>query len=121
MPARRTEWPRRPGGAGESPVNSREANEMDLEGVLIPVTWECSGDVMDVGLLTFDEGEYRIDSATATEHGLWACLREHVRITAVVNGARVILVTCVEVLESRDLGSSQHGEEGEPPSPTSNG
>lgn len=83
-------------------MKPREAEEILLEGVLIPVGWGRTGEVLNAGLMTFDEDEYRIDSDVARSRGLLDHLRKHVRLTAVVRDGRVIHVKRVEVLGSRD-------------------
>ena len=87
-----------------SPVDSEDTV---LEGVLVPVEWGPSGEVLDVGLMTFDENEYRIDSATTRDHSLKDHLQKHVRLSTLIRDGRVIQVRRVEMLESKNLGSSQ--------------
>jgi len=74
-----------------------------IEGVLIPVHWGSGGEVAQVGLMTFDESEYRVDAAVAEAHGLRRLLRRHVRIVGRIRGNRLIRVTRVEVLEAPAL------------------
>jgi hypothetical protein len=79
---------------------TRKATERTvIEGVLIPVRWGSNGEILEVGVMTFDESEYRIDSVMADAHGLRDYLRRHVRILGRTRGRRVIEVTGVEVLE----------------------
>jgi len=74
--------------------------EVVLEGVLVPVAWGREGEVLDVGLMTFDEEEYRIDRAPAAAHKLRDLLRRHVRLVTTMRDRRVIGVSRVEVLSS---------------------
>ena len=95
-----------------SSVKASKAEEIVLEGVLIPVGWGPSGEASSVGLMTFDEEEYRIDSGAAREHRLLGYLRRHVRIASIVRDGRVIHVKHVEVFgnEDKDPGLSRSGE-----------
>jgi len=86
-------------------VRLHDAEEIALEGVLIPVDWGPSGEILGVGLMTFDEDEYRIDSATARDHRLMSHLRQRVRLLAKVRAGRVIHVRRFEVLGSGVGGS----------------
>jgi len=54
--------------------------------------------VKAVGLTTFDEEEYRIDPEIVGIGGLKDHLREHVRLTTVVRGDRVLQVRRIELL-----------------------
>ena len=78
--------------------------EIVLEGLVIAVAWGPSGEVTDVGLATFDETEYRVDSATAGEHLLRDYLRKRVRLSAVLKDGRVFRVTRVELVALTDSG-----------------
>ena len=89
-----------------------ETEEIVLEGVLIPAGWGPSGEVLNVGLMTFEEDEYRVDSAVARDHGLLDHLRSHVRLSAVVFDGRVIGVRRVEVLGSRGEWAPFGGPDG---------
>ncbi len=71
---------------------------MILEGVLVPIAWGPTGEVVDVGLATVDETEYRIDPDIAWAHFLRDYLRKRVRLSAVLDGDRVIRVNHVEVV-----------------------
>lgn len=75
-----------------------EAEETVLEGVVIPVAWGPSGEIKDVGLVTFDEAELRIDPSIAWDHFLKDYLRKRVRVSAVVRGDRVLEVKSIEAL-----------------------
>jgi hypothetical protein len=80
-------------------MTRRSANRTVIEGLLVPVRWGSTGEISEVGLMTFDEAEYRIDLAMVDAHGLRDCLRKHVRIFGRARGRRVVEVTSVEVLE----------------------
>ena len=80
-------------------MKTTEAEEMALEGVVVPVAWGPSGEVTDVGLAALDETEYRIDRGIAREHFLRDYLRKRVRLSAVLDSGRVIQVKRVEVVE----------------------
>lgn len=75
-----------------------EADEAVLEGVIIPIAWGPLGAIEGVGLVTFDEAEYRIDPGIAWEHFLRGYLRQRVRLSAALRGNRVIEIKSVEVL-----------------------
>ena len=70
-----------------------------IEGVLVPVCWSASGEVSEIGLMGFDEAEYKVDAAAAKLHGLRDHLRKHVRISGRTRGRRVVEVISVEILE----------------------
>lgn len=80
-------------------MKTTEAQETVLEGLIIPVAWGPSGKVTDIGLAAFDETEYRIDRCIAWEQFLRDYLRKRVRLSAVLEGGRVIQVKRVEVVE----------------------
>jgi hypothetical protein len=77
----------------------KEDEDAVLEGVLIPVRWGAGGDVSQVGLMTFDESEYRLDAALVEAHDLRRYLRKHIRIVGRTRGYRLVRVTAVEILE----------------------
>ena len=95
--------------AGGGLLKPDESEGRVLEGVLIPFGWGPSGEVLEVGLTTFDESEYRIDAVTAAHHGLTHHLRKHVRLFALVRGGRVIEVSRVEMLGGGNRDSPQTG------------
>lgn len=81
-----------------------EAGETVFEGVLIAVGWDPSGAVADIGLMTLDETEYRIDAAAARANSLADHLRKRVLLSAVALDGRLIRVSRVEIRRSpRDL------------------
>jgi hypothetical protein len=83
--------------------HERRVADTVIEGVLIPVHWSVGGEIAQVGLMTFDESEYRVDAAAATAHELRRLLRKHVRIVGRIRGHRIVRVTTVEVLEPRPV------------------
>ncbi len=83
-------------------MKTKKPTEMVLEGVLVPIGWGPTGEVVDVGLATVDETEYRIDPEIAWAHFLRDYLRKRVRLSAVFHGDRVIRVKHVEVIASTD-------------------
>jgi len=87
-----------------------DAEDVVLEGVVIPVEWTPSGEVLGVVLMTFDEKQYGIDPISAGDHSLKDHLRKHVRLSALIQDGHVIQVRRVEVLGSKNLGSSQPGK-----------
>ena len=74
-----------------------ETADVVLEGVLLPVGWGASGEVVDVTLMTFDEEEYPIDPDAARTHNLLHHLRQSVRLEGVVRYGRVIRVTGIRL------------------------
>ncbi len=81
-------------------MKQNEAEETEFEGVIIPVGWGTSGDVLAVSLVTFDEGEYSIDPGIAWDHFLRDHLRKRVRLSGVLHADGTIQVRRVEVLEN---------------------
>lgn len=86
-------------------MKAMEIDRVVLEGVLIPVAWRPSGEVLDVGLMTFDEDEYRI--ASGTRDDLCEHLREHVRLSGVLGPDRTVTVDRMEVLGATGVGSCE--------------
>jgi len=80
-------------------VKPKVSERAVIEGVLIPVCWSPSGEVSEMGLMAFDEAEYKVDAAAAKLHGLRDHLRKHVRISGRTRGRRVVEVTSVEILD----------------------
>jgi len=91
-------------------MRPKDAREIVLEGVLIPTQWGPSGEVQEVGLMTFDENQYHIDPAAVEDHGLRHQLRRHVRLSALVQDGRVIQVRRFEMLGDGRRGSSRPDE-----------
>ena len=81
----------------EDRVEFGETADVVLEGVLLPVGWGASGEVVDVTLMTFDEDEYPIDPDAARTHNLLDHLRQSVRLEGVVRYGRVIRVTGIRL------------------------
>jgi hypothetical protein len=88
-------------------VKIAESESVVLEGVLIPVGWGPSGQVLDVGLMTFDEDEYPIDAAVALDHRLREHVRKRVRLSTIIREGRVIRLTRVEFLGTEDFAPSR--------------
>jgi len=86
-------------------VKASQEKETVIEGVLIPTAWGSNGDVSQVSLMTFDESEYRIDSAAAETHGLLSHLRRSVRCRGSVRGDRVVEIKSLELLDAPDRNS----------------
>jgi hypothetical protein len=80
-------------------VSSTGAEEIVLDGVLIPVAWKASGKVAKLVLMTFDEREHAIDPAAARDQGLEAHLRRHVRLRGVMQADGAMRVRLVEILD----------------------
>ena len=72
-----------------------------IEGVLIPVRWGPDGEVAEVGLMTFDEAEYRIDPTLPEVPELHRYLRRHVRISGRTDGSRLVEIRRLQVMEQR--------------------
>jgi hypothetical protein len=97
----------------ENLVKSKVSESAVIEGVLIPVCWSASGEVSEIGLMAFDEAEYKVDAAAAKLHGLRDHLRKHVRISGRARGRRVVEVTSVEILDDVPTSSHRNGDKRE--------
>ena len=87
-----------------------EVEDTVIEGVLVPVRWSAGGEVSQVGLMTFDEAEYRVDMVVAEAHNLRSYLQEHIRIVGRTKGNRVVHVTAVELCETHAMGPGSSPE-----------
>jgi hypothetical protein len=77
-----------------------------LEGVVLPVSWNASGEVEEVSLMTFDEAEYRIERTAIPADQVSRLIRKHVSLSAIVREGRVIRTGHIEIRSDPGIHNS---------------